>query len=183
LGTGSIYRPEKPASHPFAPGQRKNREMSQSASIPSAPHLPIPELRTLIPLEVAAVMLDKNPDEAIALVEDGTLFPAWNIAVHKDGSRSVRVWRDSLLHLMGFLPAGKLPLEKVIEKVLPAHPPGLFPAITSPELQTRFSCSQCHLARLLDAGELKLARPRTGRSRITLDFQSIVNFLMRRNQL
>jgi hypothetical protein len=154
--------------------------MSAAPSIPHVSASAIPPRRTLVPIEAAMVLLDRQQEAVLDLIESGKLAPAWNIAICPNGQREIRVWRDSLLALKGMAPVEKLSLDAVIARVLPLRMPGVKQPIRGVELAMRFCSTRHTVARLLRAGELKSAGKRTGRDSHLIVFESVVNFLKKR---
>jgi hypothetical protein len=137
--------------------------------------LALPAHRPLVPVEVAVVILDRDYDEVVSLIEEGKLMPAWNIASPGCERREIRIAREGLLRMIN----GQGESLKA-EEMLPHHRDTL----RTTELQRFFSASQWHVQGLCNAGELEVEGERAvvrgpnAFSRVTRT--SVLNFLNRR---
>jgi hypothetical protein len=140
----------------------------------------------LLPLVFFEVMAGLDAEGARAACEDGTLWPAWNLATltGEHHRLALHVWRGAVEQWQpGRISAPKGNLDDVIARVLPS--PSLAsggPAtVAVTELAFRWCCSAELIADLIRAGELRTfgkravpnATPRVLHS-------SVVDFLKRR---
>lgn len=153
--------------------------MSTQLQLPIA----LPISRPLLPLEVVMVLLDRNEDDVLALIDTGELSWAWDIRTPAADRREIRVWRDDVLrHLdrtsRGIRPADPLPLDQVMTAILPHSRP----EIRSTEIQRIFSCSSSHVLNLVQAGCLAgLNAPGTGPNGfVRVTRLSVIQFLQLR---
>jgi hypothetical protein len=158
-----------------------NRNTKMTISPPITSTLRIAPKRTLLPLVFVQVALDMDEDKALELIEDGWLYPAWNIGIGND-RRLIRFWRESLLAYQPGQRPAKVPLADVIAAAMPAYlahakEPKM---IRGPELKTRLSCAASHIVHLIRAGELKAATKPNRNAAPVIFFASVVDFLKRR---
>ncbi|MEK9753259.1 MAG: hypothetical protein VW338_08625 [Rhodospirillaceae bacterium] len=120
--------------------------------------LDIPTSRKLIPIEAANVLLDRDEDQVLALIESGKLVWAWDIRHPEAKQREIRIWRNSLLaHLSGDWDAhSQISEEAVLQHVLNHRRP----EVRSTDLQRCWSCSQTHVHALIVSGCLGPAKQR-----------------------
>lgn len=119
--------------------------------------LTLPSSRPLIPIEAAMVILDRNEDEVLAAVESGALAWAWDIRRAGSERREIRIWRDSILDVIGGTQNQK-GAPTVYAGMIPPRP------IRTPELQRAWSCSSSHLSHLIEDGLLRTVAPRASAS-------------------
>ena len=117
------------------------------------PRVNLPAARHLLPMEVCVLLLDKEPDQVLQIMESGQIDFAWNIASPGARRRDLRIWRESLLALVNRSASEPRSVEDVINSILPARDP------RTPELQRWFCASQSHVQRLVEAGELRPCAP------------------------
>lgn len=127
----------------------------------SAAQLPLP-IRSAAPVVLASIsgarqtLREHNLDEddILALIDDGTLFPAWNIAVSPDSDREIRIWPTTIdryaagSHTLGIDEA------VVIDQLL--APFASKPFATATQLRTLLNCSGTHIQNLIRAAQLTL---------------------------
>lgn len=109
-------------------------------------NLSIPAERPMVPIEAAIVLLNRDYDSIVGMVDAGELPWAWDIRSEGAKRREIRVWRDNLLDVM----SGATSLtgdEGVVLDSLIGHKRD---EVRSPELQRIFSCSHNHIFELLD---------------------------------
>jgi hypothetical protein len=146
------------------------------------PALQIAPERTWLPLVFLQVAAGLNEDEALTLIEDGSVHPAINIG-QSDVRREIRVARAALLAYQPGQPRAKLRLETVIAE---SFPPYLSLArsatIRGVDLRARLSCSEYCIARMIKDGELIQAdETKAGRASSPLIFfASVIQCLKRR---
>lgn len=139
----------------------------------------------LIELDEAALLLACDVTTIENLVDDGTL-PAVNLALCLKTRRMVRLWRWGVLHVC-LQP--ERPMAPIAARDCMPHQR---PQWTVHETATLFRCGHDHvlnlhadrkaedgttLPPLLTGPDLSKARPGVIRSRVRLDFSSIVSFL------
>lgn len=134
--------------------------------------------RPLVPVEACMVILDRDEDEILRAVETGALGWAWDVAMPGTDRRELRVWRESVAALAARRREEDLPPETVLGRILPPVD------VRSPQLQRVFSCSQTHLANLIEAGMFDVvAEPRAAsgpHSWTLLSRDSVARFLRSR---
>jgi hypothetical protein len=110
--------------------------------------------RPLIPLEAAMVILDKEEDEVLSLMETGQLCWAWDIRGAQAERREIRIWQKCLLAYLGdkvSLPAlAQLNELSVIMELFPR--PG--EQFKGTELKRMFCCGHQHVLNLIGEGLL-----------------------------
>ena len=101
------------------------------------------------------VLLDRDEDDVLAAVESGVLAWAWDIRAVGSERRELRIWRDSLLDVIGGQRSRERTPEEVFQAIFPPR------AVRTTELQRLWSCSSTHISHLLADGSLPAApRPR-----------------------
>jgi hypothetical protein len=102
----------------------------------------------LVPLEACMVILDRDEDDLLALIEGGFLRWVWDIRSPQAERRELRVWRGSVLAYAERKTTEHLLLKEadVYESLLPGRRDDL----RSTELQRLFSASQTHIQHLID---------------------------------
>lgn len=125
------------------------------------------------------VLLDQDEDDIVQMIEKGVLSWAFDIRAPKAERRELRVWRESLLEVMGYPASACAPAsDEAMATILPGRD------LRSPEVQRLFSCSQYHVQTLLGAGCFEAASPRlaeTGPNAFTrIRRESIAAFLLER---
>lgn len=103
----------------------------------------IPAIRSLLPIEVVSALVDRDYEQVMGLVESGSLPWAWDISVHSKVRREVRVFRGSVLNLLGESPVRD---EDVYAGAVPNR------TIRTSELPRIFSCAPNHVWALIQAG-------------------------------
>ncbi len=126
---------------------------AEQFDLPLAIH--VSKARPLVPLDVAVFLLDARLPEAVeALIDEGILAIAWDLR-SKDADRKMTAiyWRCLLAYLEG----GKVsalachpPETEVYQELLPSH----WATVNASSLYTKWTCSQGHLAKLIDQGLL-----------------------------
>ncbi len=113
--------------------------------------------RTLVPLEFFGVLHGVKLDDALALVDDFKLGPAFNLSTSLDGRRKIHVWRECLEHYQAGRKMAKRKLAEIIAAVLPplGKSPAAFPTVRGSELTFRFCCCHKRIADWVCAGELR----------------------------
>jgi hypothetical protein len=136
--------------------------------------------RTLIPLEVFCVLHGLKLTRAYGLVDNFSVWPAFNLATSLGGRRKIHLWRGCVEVYDPYreMPRGKL--ADIIAAVLPPleNPPVAAPTVRGCELTFRFCCSHNRIQDLVRAGELREFGRHHGvgqTSRIT--YASAVKFL------
>lgn len=146
------------------------------------PGLTLSAARPLVPLEACQVLLDRDEDAVLALVEKGDLGWAWDIRTPSAIRREVRVWRESLLELMG---ADRAEHHGTALAVLDTFLPHRDIRLT--EIARWLSCSSSHVSNLLRDGCLALAGERPDHSSVAavtrVTRASVVSFLDGRRML
>lgn len=141
--------------------------------------LQLPAARPLVPMEACMVLLDRNEDELLSLVETGDMAWAWDIRSEEATRREIRVWRGSLLAHMR-QEADEEDEEIVLSSLLPHSRE----TIRSTELQRLFSASQTHIQNLINQGALRedgMRETQAGPNAFCrVSRQSIINFLKER---
>jgi len=139
--------------------------------------------RKLLPLAFFCVMTGLDTSAAMDLVEDGRLFPAFNIARVATGKREVRVWRGAI---ESWRPDGPPPPRPALESVIGASLPilGVAPAsnvtIVGIDLVRRWSVGRLFICRLIDAGELREVGRHGNNESPRISYASAAKFLERR---
>lgn len=125
------------------------------------PGLTLSAARPLVPLEAVQVLLDRDEDAVLALVEKGDLGWAWDIRTPTATRREVRVWRESVLELMGADIAERHgTCLGVLDTFLPHRD------LRLTELARWFACSSSHVSNLIRDGCLALAGERPDHSSV-----------------
>jgi len=143
--------------------------------------LRLPAGRPLVPIEAVMVLIDRDEDDILNLVELGKLRWAFDISSPGTKRRELRIHRESVLEYLSSsheatkdtnLISGILPKPTLVQ----AHA-----TIRGTELGRRFSCCQWLVANLIDTGELSLAPiPVTCKVSPFIDHASALAFLLRR---
>jgi hypothetical protein len=140
--------------------------------------LQLPTTRPLIPAEMVMVMLDRDEDQVLTMIESGALTWAWDIASADAERREIRVWRECMAAELSGLPQPDPDAEaQALATVLP---PG--DEIRSSQLRRRWTASQGHIQHLIDQHLLQgLNAPRRGPyGYVRISRSSAVNFLRTR---
>lgn len=146
--------------------------------------LRLPAGRPLVPIEAVMVLLDRDEDDVMNLIDTGALRCAWNIASPGSERREIRVWRDSVLAYLKGQPTNakeEINLRAIIKGFLPA--PTLlqgWSTIRGVEIARRLSCSQWLVGNLITTGELHIAFPVADKVSPYVQHNSLVEFLIRR---
>lgn len=137
----------------------------------------LPVSRPLIPLEAAMVMLDRDEDQVLYLIEAGGLTFAWDIRSQDAERREVRVWRDCIRAHVNGDPQPELPEDQVINSFLPHTA-----EVRSTQLRRIFTASQGHVQNLINQGLVcGLNEACTGpNGYVRVERGSIINFLRSR---
>ena len=158
--------------------------MNVASSNHTAPTLSLHRDRGLVPLSIPAVVFGLSGDELNAAVDEGTLYPCFNLAVRENAAREIRVWRVAVEKFRTGARAALVNLAEVIDAVLPAL--GMAPVasatIRAVDLAFRWCLNRQTVHRLIRAGELKLVG-RWGRGpgqSPRVSYASAVEFLKRR---
>jgi hypothetical protein len=142
--------------------------------------------RFLLPLAFFLVFSGLDEDSGRKLCEDGSLWPAFNLATGiGEGHRlALHVWREAVLQ---WPPSQAVrlngDLDKIIAAVLPSQSPGSGSqaAIGATELAFRFCCSVDLIANLVRSGELRtFGKPSRPKATPRILQSSAVEFLKRR---
>lgn len=113
------------------------------------PSFNLPARWPLVPIDVAAFFLDKQPEE-LRLEAESTW--AWDIAAPDASRREIRIWRNCLLATKK--PQMTMPSlhSQVLQTFLPNR------GLRGTELQDIFYCTTQHIAELDAAGLLQVER-------------------------
>jgi hypothetical protein len=150
------------------------------------PGLTIPAARPLVPLEACMVLLDRDEDELLAAIEDGSLPWAWDIRGAGAERREIRVWRESVLEWVGRDGNRGSEIANLKLEIGNDMPGDILPHrdLRTTELQRLFCCSQKHAQGLIEAGLLVPVRARpveSGPNAFTLVARpSVTRFLRER---
>lgn len=109
--------------------------------------------RTLIPLEVFCVLHGLKLTRAYDLVDEFSLWPAFNLATSVGGRRKIHLWRGCVEVYDPYRTMPRGELADVIAAILP--PLGEPPTVRGCELTFRFCCSHSRILDLVRAGELR----------------------------
>lgn len=138
--------------------------------------LRLPACRPLIPLECVMVLANLHEDSVLAEIEAGGIAWAWDIRARDAERREIRVWRQSLLKLLGDSQASE------IEDPLMAIFPPARGGFSTGELQRLCSCSATHIYSLAATEKFHLVRgPRRGpNGAMEISRESLITFLQAR---
>jgi hypothetical protein len=113
--------------------------------------------RTLIPMDVFCVLHGLKVARAYDLVDNFSVWPAFNLATSLGGRRKIHLWRGCVEVFDPYreMPRGKL--ADIIAAVLPPleDPAAAAPTVRGCELTFRFCCSHNRIVDLVRAGELR----------------------------
>ena len=145
--------------------------------------LNLPPLRRLIPAQVFGIFHGMRMRDVFDLVEDGSLWPAFNLATRTDGRRKIHLPRAVLESYEPDRVAPKDDLAQVIASILP--PLGLSKpdaaTIRGGDLCFRWCCSYKRVMQLVRAGELReVGRHNSVRESPKISWASAAKFLERR---
>lgn len=151
--------------------------------LPLAIH--VSKARPLVPIDVAVFLLDaRRPEDVEALIDDATLSIAWDLR-SKDAERHMTAiyWRCLLAYLDGGADTAKAcrPAEtEVYQEMLPSH----WATVHASSLYTKWTCSQGHLAKLIEQGLLTTTtEPKRGpQGSPKLLRSSVITFLQARRR-
>jgi len=104
----------------------------------------LPVARPLWPMEACMCLLDQNEDQVLALIEDGSLSLAFDIAAPGATRREIRIWRESLLAV---LQESKQPKADKARAIIDEMMPGR--DLLHREVQRILSCSVSHVTELI----------------------------------
>lgn len=125
--------------------------------------LRIPSGRSLVPLEAVMVLADRDEDAVLALIDNGQLRWAYNIASPGSERREIRILRSSVL---SYLDRSSDPVESADDALTSILPKPMnvrgHETIRAVEVERRFCCSQGLVAKLIHAGCFTLAGPVAG---------------------
>ncbi len=140
-------------------------------------NIQLPVSRPLVPIEAAMVMLDRDEDQVLCLIEAGGLTYAWDIRSQNAERREVRIWRDCLLASINGSPQPEHPEDTVLNSLVPHTA-----EIRSTQLRRIFTASQGHIQNLINQGLLHgLNEACTGpNGYVRVQRASVVNFLRNR---
>jgi len=99
--------------------------------------------------------LGANEDEVIALIEQGSLFWAFDISTPGAIKREIRVWHQSVNDYQEQTSALRS-VDEVIRDILPKH---RRPVLRATELMRALNCSQLHVYNLIEAKQFDLVDP------------------------
>ncbi|TAL06140.1 MAG: hypothetical protein EPO07_02310 [Verrucomicrobia bacterium] len=148
--------------------------------------------RPLVNLWTAVAALDRSSYEVLALIEEGRLRFAWNIALRGDGQRDVRILTQSLFEFQNNQAAPSISadedFQRAVKLIFPAvsHTRGVA-TVRAATIYKKFSVSSCHVLSLAEQGTLRLLagtvqRPGPDGSP-QIEFNSVVEFLARRRMV
>lgn len=89
------------------------------------------------------VLLDRDEDDILGAIDCGVIHWAWDIASPGAARREIRIWRDSLIALLGRTKERDVDEAQVLDGFLPNRD------IRSTEIQRWFSCSSTHVHAML----------------------------------
>jgi hypothetical protein len=166
---------------------------AQQYDLPLAIH--VSKARPLVPIDVAVFLLDaRRPEDVEALIDDATLSIAWDLR-SKDAERHMTAiyWRCLLAYMESRNNGGanvpvcpdKSPAPtwtdaEIYQEMLPSH----WATVNASSLYTKWTCSQGHLAKLIDQGLLTAAtEPKRGpQGSPKLLRSSVITFLQARRR-
>ncbi len=126
-------------------------------SIATPPMRPISFKSALVSVETCRAMLGQSEDVIVALVEEGKLRFAFNLAVNSRSRRLLRVLSLSLLDQAGGTDTQPAALEAAIRYILP----GSSPELHASWLARKLNVSPTHVYRMIDTRCIQDASPRT----------------------
>ena len=140
--------------------------------------LVVPASTALVTVETARALLGCDEDSVLGLIDEGKIAWAWDIALTRDKTRRIRelrIWAQSLVarQELGEQPGG--PIESVIREVVGMR---TRERMRASEVRALLCCSQQHIQRLAQCGELRGEVERGIRRWITRE--SLEQFLKRR---
>lgn len=116
--------------------------------------LKLPATTALMTVEAARGLLGVDEDSVIGMIDDGELKWAWDIALRRNqrpGIREVRIWAQCLVARQQGADQPEGPLARVIPEVVGTL---TRERMRASEVRALLCCSQQHIQRLTDAGEL-----------------------------
>lgn len=161
-----------------------------AAPVQQAFDLRLPAGRPLVPIEAVMVLIDRDEDDILNLIETKILLPAFDIASTGAERREIRIHRAAILNYMKSDYATLLKTEKSIEEIIRALLPKptilkigrhSHETIRGTELQRRFSCSQWLVGNLGLLKEIDLCPIQIGpKTSPYYQHESVIDFLVRR---
>ena len=158
--------------------------------------MPTPQLailRPLVNLWTAVAALDRSQNEVIALIEDGKLRYAWNIASRASGHREIRILTQSLVEFQSSQRLPPVPpdeeFQRVVKLIFPAvsYKNGVAASVCATTITKRFSAGSQHVLALADEGSLRFVkdavRRRGPNGSPAIEFASVVQFLKQRRMV
>ena len=140
--------------------------------------------RRLLPLIFFSILFGFDEDDALALVEDHKLAPAFNLATHASGRRNIRVWRGSVEQ---WSPGQSIGPRAKVDDVITAALPSLCvgsdatASVCAIELARRFCLAPDTIAQFLHVGELiEVGRHNSACESPRVSRSSVTAFLKRR---
>lgn len=137
--------------------------------------LMISDRSACLTVEAARAALGIDEDSVLSLIDTGDLRWAWDISLRRGQViREVRIWARSVIaHQHGEKQPGAA-VEQVIEEILGTTPPQRARASV---VRSHLCCSQQHIQRLVEQGEISAVVARRTR---WVETDSVRRFLMRR---
>ena len=158
----------------------------------STPANSLPEIafkRPLVNLWTAVAALDRSSYEVLALIEEGKLRFAWNIALRDVGSRDIRILTQSIVEFQNCQPAPRLSdaedFQRAVKFIFPAVSYSCGVAtVRAATIYKKFSVGHSHVLKLVDQGSLRrlegtACRPGPNGSP-QIEFSSVLDLLKRR---
>lgn len=153
----------------------------------------VPFKRPLVSLWTAVEVLDRSSAELLALIEEGKLRFAWNIAGRRTRRRLIRILSQSLVEFQSGQPAPNLSapddFQRAVKLIFPAvsHAPGGAITVRATTIVKRLSVGSDHVLHLVDQGELRVCKGAVRRpgpnGSPEIEFGSVVEFLTKRRLL
>lgn len=139
--------------------------MTTTASTQRQFDLRLPTGRPLVPVSACMVVLDRNEDDVLMLIDEGHLTVAFDIASRRAARREIRVWRESiLLYAANDYAAMARATDALAADLAPALDAILAPRamehIRARELADRFTCSSTHVLQLVEEGSITGPAPK-----------------------
>lgn len=123
------------------------------------------------------VLLDRDQDTVLEMIEDGHLAWAWDIRSPDAERREIRIWRSSLIAQLALVKQPDPGESFVLASILPHRT-----EIRTPELQRIFMASQWLIQNLINLGAIKgLNSSSLGPNGfVRVSRESVINFLRNR---
>jgi len=96
-----------------------------------------------------------DEDDILALIEEGRIDHAWNIAVHLDTAREIRIWPDSITRALQPSTCNLQPVRSPVESIMHIAT-GDKPFARGKILALVFNCSRSHIINLVEARQLAM---------------------------